>query len=844
VSALDEVLARLKILPEDEKRQFIAGATAQTRDMVWVPNPGPQEIAFFSDADETFYGGQAGGGKTDLAVGLAVTVHRRSLILRRINKDAVKIVSRIEEVLGTRNGYNGQLQRWRINDKQIDIAGCEQESDKQRFKGDPHDLICVQAGTPVLLADGNYCAVENLRVGQMLQTLEGPRRLERRYPAQRKACVEVVAFDASGREIGRQVQSTSHRLLTSQGWTSADDRAGACEPTGYRDACTPEQLLLATYAETSQHRGLIGRGLPQTGGWLRRFQETVSGWATRVSCLLSVRETYSARSDGRSLSLPPLPLWSALGARQRLGFQKSSPFAQPLGDKCAIGGVRASSSPAGWRDRYSSDTHQHDARTPTPSGLSTVVGAGLQWLLQRAGVGLPSPSRSPVGATGGTQTRSLPSGTYAHPYTKETRQYDPACSVQSVAFSVAPIGEKVVYDLQVAEVRHYITKGGFVNQNCFDEGTDFLESQYRFIIGWNRSAVPGQRCRVLVTSNPPTTAEGLWVIKYWAPWLDDTHPNPAAPGELRWFTTIGGEDVEVDGPGPHMVDGEEITARSRTFIPAALADNPDLAATNYASVLASLPEELRRAYRDGDFSVGLKDADFQVIPTDWIKAAQARWTPRPPEGVMMTAMGFDPAGGGSDAAELAYRYGGWYGPLITATGADTADGSSMAATVMKHRRDACPVVVDMGGGYGGAVTMRLADNKVEFVKFNGATGSSARTKDGSLAFVNKRAEAYWRFREELDPDQPGGSVIALPPDPELRADLAAPTWSLKPNGIVLESKEEIRKRLGRSPGKADAVVYALDAGQQAVKRQQKRGAFGQHPKVTLGYGHMKQNYGR
>ena len=150
MSALDEVLARLKVLPEDEKRQFIAGATAQTRDMVWVPNPGPQEIAFFSEADETFYGGQAGGGKTDLAVGLAVTVHRRSLILRRINKDAVKIVSRIEEVLGTRNGYNGQLQRWRINDKQIDIAGCEQESDKQRFKGDPHDLIVFDEGTDFL----------------------------------------------------------------------------------------------------------------------------------------------------------------------------------------------------------------------------------------------------------------------------------------------------------------------------------------------------------------------------------------------------------------------------------------------------------------------------------------------------------------------------------------------------------------------------------------------------------------------------------------------------------------------------------------------------------------------
>jgi hypothetical protein len=83
----------------------------------------------------------------------------------------------------------------------------------------------------------------------------------------------------------------------------------------------------------------------------------------------------------------------------------------------------------------------------------------------------------------------------------------------------------------------------------FDEGTDFLESQYRFIIGWKRSTDPKQRCRVIVASNPPTTAEGLWVVKYWGPWLDRTHPNPAKPGELRWFTTLKGEDREIDGPG-------------------------------------------------------------------------------------------------------------------------------------------------------------------------------------------------------------------------------------------------------------------------------------------------------
>jgi Meiotically up-regulated gene 113 len=99
----------------------------------------------------------------------------------------------------------------------------------------------------------------------------------------------------------------------------------------------------------------------------------------------------------------------------------------------------------------------------------------------------------------------------------------------------------------------------------FDEGTDFLESQYRFIIGWNRSTDPKQRCRVIVASNPPTTAEGLWVVKYWGPWLDTTHPNPAKPGELRWFTTINGEDREVAGPGPHLIDGEPVYARSQLF---------------------------------------------------------------------------------------------------------------------------------------------------------------------------------------------------------------------------------------------------------------------------------------
>jgi len=505
---LDQILDRVDRLDPQPKEELIDAASAGTRSFAWVPNPGPQSDAYFCQADELFYGGQAGGGKTDLGLGLALTAHRRSLVLRRVNKDAVKLVERCAEILGHRSGYSGQLQRWRLGDRLIEFSGCEYEEDKQRFKGDPHDLI------------------------------------------------------------------------------------------------------------------------------------------------------------------------------------------------------------------------------------------------------------------------------------------------------------------------------------YFDEGTDFLASQYRFIIGWNRSVDEKQRCRVVVGSNPPTTPEGLWVIKHWAPWLDPLHPRPARPGELRWYTAgSDGEDIEVDGRGPHLVHGESVVARSRTYIAARLTDNPDLARTGYAAVLAGLPQELRRAYRDGDFGAALRDDEWQVIPTAWIEAAQARWTPTLPR-QSMTAIGVDVAQGGNDATVLAARYGN-----------ETRDGSDVAAMVTTARRNQCPVIVDVGGGYGGGTLLRLKDNGICAVGFNSANRSTAKTRDGQLAFFNKRAEAWWRFREALDPDQEFGSTIGLPPDASIKADLAAPRWQLTARGIKIQDKNEIRKRLGRSPDDGDAIVIALSEGAKAVAAEARRARHVDRPtRANVGYSRIKERW--
>jgi hypothetical protein len=377
----------------------------------------------------------------------------------------------------------------------------------------------------------------------------------------------------------------------------------------------------------------------------------------------------------------------------------------------------------------------------------------------------------------------------------------------------------------------------------FDEAAQFLETQIRFHIGWLRDAQnANQRTRAVLASNPPIDATGDWMIGFFRPWLDITHPRPAKPGELRFFVTApDGSDLEVADATPIELGGRKLVPMSRTFIPAELADNPFLINTGYQAVLDGLPEPLRSAVRDGNFMAARRDAEWQVIPTAWVLEAQARWTPRGFGTFGMTAMAFDPAGGGKDAAELAFRHQGWYAPIVTAKGAETADGSRAAGTIIAHRRDSAPVVVDVGGGYGGAVTLRLNDNGIAHRAFNGAGKSTAKTIDGRLSFTNKRAEAWWRFREALDPDQKGGSVIALPDDPELRADLTAPTYGVTDRGIRIESKDDIRARLGRSPGKGDAVVMCLSEGTAAVMKAIRHDGGGQGLQTmsVRGYAQLK-----
>ena len=168
--------------------------------------------------------------------------------------------------------------------------------------------------------------------------------------------------------------------------------------------------------------------------------------------------------------------------------------------------------------------------------------------------------------------------------------------------------------------------------------------------------------------------------------------------------------------------------------------------------------------------------------------------------------------------------------------------------VIKHRRNNADVTIDMQGGYGAAAFERLKDNGIHAFSFKGAERATGRARDGKLRFTNKRTEAYWRFREALDPDQPGGSPIALPPDQKLAGQLTAPHYEMTPNGIKAEDKTEVVRRLGRSPDKADAAVMAWYRGSTGDWQRRLWGSpdpsFGSRPRVIRGHEVKRRLCGR
>ena len=391
----------------------------------------------------------------------------------------------------------------------------------------------------------------------------------------------------------------------------------------------------------------------------------------------------------------------------------------------------------------------------------------------------------------------------------------------------------------------------------FDEATHFREAAVRFVCTWNRTSRFGQRCQTLLNFNPPTTPAGLWVYQWFKPWLDKDHPNPARPGELRWYVTRKGKDhailnpaFEVDLPSgkvsldalpegaslelspfkfprvtfesrtyiasPCAIEFEDETdpliPLCRTFIPARTSDNPNLT-PQYLAQLDALPEPLRSMFKYGKFDALSEDQPWQVFPTAWVNAAMARWKPKEiSERGRLDTVAADIARGGLSETAIAKRYGAWLAEIVAYAGSQTPDGPTAAALIVSEHVGDADILVDVGGPGGSPYDSlkALLENpgfrgQVEPINF--ASGSDMLDRSGKLRMANLRAAMHWRLRELLDPEF--GEGIELPPDEDLKLDLISLTWKLTTRGVLIEDKQDASKRTGRGFHRSDAAIMAF-----------------------------------
>lgn len=343
---------------------------------------------------------------------------------------------------------------------------------------------------------------------------------------------------------------------------------------------------------------------------------------------------------------------------------------------------------------------------------------------------------------------------------------------------------------------------------AFDELPEFTESQYEFICGWNRTTTQGQRTRVISTGNPPINEAGSWILRRWAAWLDKKHPNPAKPGELRWYAIVDGEEHELSSGEPFTNGKETIYPRSRTFIPAYVTDNPFYADDpTYISVLQSLPEPLRSMLLYGDFDASVDIDPWQVIPTEWVLLAQERWRNREKPTAPLTSVGIDPARGGKDKMSMSKRYDNYFDELVWWPGVLTTTGPKSAELVHQSLGEEEPGYMNVDViGYGASTYDSLSGMYKNVIPINVASGSNYRDRSRKLVMRNLRAEYYWRMRDALDPVF--GDDVALPPGNDIVADLCSARYEVKTSGVIIENKDDIKNRLGRSPDKGESILLA------------------------------------
>lgn len=226
------------------------------------------------------------------------------------------------------------------------------------------------------------------------------------------------------------------------------------------------------------------------------------------------------------------------------------------------------------------------------------------------------------------------------------------------------------------------------------------------------------------------------------------------------------------------------------------------------------PEDLFRKKVLGKFP---KVADDVLIPQQWLDLAHERWrqaSGKEPLSSEPRMLGVDVAGMGRDSTCFCERKGCWVAPFDVHNSGGQADHMRVAGNIINRRKfdPKMYVSIDTIGEGAGVYSRCLELDQEQYIiscKYSeGAKGANDKDLSditGQYKFVNMRAWLFWAVRDWLNPKNETGAM--LPPDARFDEEATEIKWSFRSDGrILIEPKDDIKKRIGRSPDLFDALA--------------------------------------
>lgn len=356
--------------------------------------------------------------------------------------------------------------------------------------------------------------------------------------------------------------------------------------------------------------------------------------------------------------------------------------------------------------------------------------------------------------------------------------------------------------LHAANICFIVTEGSGIAQKIFEAIEGNLQGNSLLLVIFNPNISVGYAAE----SQKSDRFKHLRLDSLNAP--NVVNKNKAIPGQVdwewvnervhAWCKEIGPEDVYTPGDGDFEWEGIQYR-----------------------------PNDLFRVKVRAMFP---KVSDDVLIPLEWVQLANENWKKWKSNGWKIQdplRLGVDIAGMGRDSSVMCPRYGNWVPGIEKFQSGGKASHMEMVGRVknaLSDRRSKAFIdtIGEGAGVYSRADELGLADtptddgtpgtNQVYSAKGSEKAadggGVKLRDKTGQRTFANMRAYMAWCVRDWLNPAF--NENACLPPDDELTQELTGTRYTTRSDGsLIIEPKEDIKARIGKSPDKFDGLALTF-----------------------------------